>query len=369
LRLVRWRVALLLVNGVSMDRIPGRLALLIVVALSLISRPVLTSAQATPGSQASPVAGSNVALESAVTWLQSQQADDGGWVGFSGTSDVGLTIDAVLALVAASYRGVSVDMTAATGFLVANGTDYAEAGTGQAAKLILVAAALNLDPRSFEGEDLIEVMKDGYDSNTNFYGAGLYDHALVVIALVAAGEELPEDAIDPFDDRQLEDGSWAFDGTEIVGNGDTNTTAIAIQALAAAGATEGDLIMHALEYLAESALPQGYPFQRIAGATADANSTALVVQGLIAAGEDPAAQEWQNLTGSLLAFKNESGSFSYQLDPRDENLYATVQAIPAIAGLALPFTVTGEATAETMPTCTAEQLATPEAERDLPCAA
>ena len=352
-----------------MDRMWGRIALLMAFALSLTLVPNLTAAQATPGPQESPAADATAALENAVTWLQSQQAADGGWVGFSGTSDVGLTIDAALALVAASIRGVEVDLTAATSFIVANGVDYAESGTGQSAKLAIAAVALGLDPKNFEGMDLIEEMKDGYDSNTNFYGAGPYDHALVIIALVATGEELPEGAIEAFDARQLEEGSWAFDGTLIAGNGDTNTTAIVLQALVAAGATGGDLILHGVEYLAGEALPNGFAFQRGPGAAADANSTSLAIQGLIAVGEDPSAQGWQNVEGSLLAFQNESGSFSYQLDPRDENLYATVQAIPAIAGLALPYNVTRQATPEALPTCTGEQRATPEAASDLPCAA
>ena len=352
-----------------MKRYWARLALLVVLMLSLVSFPVQTLAQATPEGQPSPAADVNAALESAVAWLQGQQGDDGGWVGFSGTSDVGVTIDALLALVAASNRGISVDLTSATEFLTANGVEFAEAGTGQAAKLVIAAVTLGLDPANFSGANLIEEMTDGFDSNTDMYGAGLYDHALVVIAMVAAGVELPESAIPAFEERQLEDGSWAFDGTKIVGNGDTNTTAIALQALAAAGATEGDLIMHGVEYLAASALPNGFAFQTGPGALADANSTALVVQGLIAAGEDPTAQQWQNVAGLLLAFQNESGSFSYQLDPRDENLFATVQAIPAIAGLALPYNMASGATAVALPTCTVEQLATPEADADRQCAA
>lgn len=349
--------------------VPARLALLLAFAFSLVSSPAFARAQATPEGQASPVAGQAAAIESAVTWLQAQQAADGGWVGFTGTSDPGVTIDAVLALISASYRGVAVDLTAATEYLTANGGAYAESGTGAAAKATLVAVALGIDPRDFAGEDQIEELHDGFANATDLYGLGLYDHALVILAMAAAGEAIPEDAIVEIGERQLEDGSWAFDGTEIVGNGDTNTTAIVIQALVAAGATEGDLIMHALEYLSESALPQGFPFQRVAGAMADANSTALVVQALIAAGEDPASQEWQNVAGALLAFQNESGSFSYLLDPRDDNLFATVQALPAIAGLALPFYVVREATAVAAPTCTAEQLATPAATSDLPCAA
>jgi hypothetical protein len=68
-----------------------------------------------------------------------------------------------------------------------------------------------------------------------------------------------------------------------------------------------------------------------------------------------------------MAFQNESGSFSYVLDPKDENLFATVQAIPALA--AQPFPIMPKVqTPNTQATCTPEEVSgTPAV--DLPCAA
>lgn len=347
----------------------AQVALLFVLALSLVTLPARALAQATPEVEASPATSTQEALGAGVTWLQAQQAADGSWLGFSGTPDAGVTIDAFLALVAASNSGVAVDLAAATEFITANGIAYAETGTGQAAKVVMAAVAIGLDPRAFGGVDLIEEMKDGFNSQTDFYGLSLYDHALYILAMAAAGEVVPDDAITVVAERQLEDGSWAFDGTKIVGNGDSNTTAIVIQALVAVGATEGDQIMHGLEYLAGIALPGGFSFQPGPGAEPDANSTALVVQALIAAGEDPAAQQWLNVAGSLQAFQNESGSFSYQLEPRDDNLFASVQVIPAMTGQALPISASGESTPVALPTCTADQLASPPVDAELPCAA
>jgi hypothetical protein len=34
-------------------------------------------------------------------------------------------------------------------------------------------------------------------------------------------------------------------------------------------------------------------------------------------------------------FQNENGSFSWLLDPRDENVFSTVEAIPALAAVAV----------------------------------
>jgi hypothetical protein len=168
------------------------------------------------------------------------------------------------------------------------------------------------------------------------YGTGLYDTALVSLALGAVKNDPPGTVLASIKKRQMADGSWAFDGTTASGNGDTNTTALLIQALVATKHTEGDLILHGVEYLQRSQLANGFSFQPGPGATPDANSTALVVQALIAAGEDPTAQEWQNVYGALLAFQTPSGAFSYQLDPLEDNLFATVQVLPALAKLAFP---------------------------------
>jgi hypothetical protein len=339
------------------------LATLVVALLALA--PAAAFAQATPATPAD----ASVALSRSVDWLVSQQGADGAWIGFSGDSDPGVTIDAVIALAAARNAGIEVDLASATAYLAANGKAYANLGTGQAAKLVLGAVALGQDPTTFAGLDSEELMLSGFDEETNMYGTGIYDTALGSLALAAIRKDPREVVKEAIADRQIVDGSWAFDGTRTEGNGDSNTTAVVIQALVAIDHTEGDLIPRGIEYLRQSQLPQGFPFQPGPGAIPDANSTALVIQALIAAGEDPAAQEWQNVAGSLLAFQNENGSFSYQLEQRDDNLISTVQAIPAIAAQALPV-LGSPATPAALPTCTPEQLqATPPADADLPCAA
>jgi hypothetical protein len=298
----------------------------------LIAAPVSALAQATP----SPVANPTDALRRGTDWLVSQQGDDGAWVGFNGTSDPGVTIDAVIALAAARNAGIEVDLTSAVAYLEANGKEYARDGAGQAAKLALAAAAVGEDPTTFAGIDSIEQALKGYNPNSDMYGTGLYDTALVALALGTVGKDLPGIALKAIGDKQMGDGSWAFDGTTTAGNGDTNTTAILIQALVAIKHTEGDLILHGVEYLQRSQLAQGFAFQPGPGAIPDANSTGIVVQALFAAGQDPTAQEWQNVYGSLLAFQTPNGGFSYQLDPLEDNLFATVQVLPALAKLPFP---------------------------------
>ena len=190
-------------------------------------------------------------------WLISQQGDDGAWVGFNGASDPGVTIDAVIALAAARNEGIEVDLTKAVAYLEANGKVYARTGTGQAAKLALAAAATGQDPTTFAGIDSIGQALKGYNPNTDMYGTGLYDTALVMLALGTVGKEPPGVVLKSIDGKQMGDGSWSFDGTTGAGNGDTNTTAMLIQALVAVKHTEGDLILHGIEYLQRIAAGAG----------------------------------------------------------------------------------------------------------------
>jgi LPXTG-motif cell wall-anchored protein len=67
----------------------------------------------------------------------------------------------------------------------------------------------------------------------------------------------------------------------------------------------------------------------------------VVIQAIIAAGQDPAGEEWASGEGSsplaaLEALQNDSGAFAWQAAMPDDNLLATVQALPAIGGKAFP---------------------------------
>jgi len=61
-----------------------------------------------------------------------------------------------------------------------------------------------------------------------------------------------------------------------------------------------------------------------------------VMQALIAAGEDPSSQGWGNAMAALLRFQTSGGGFRYLGGDTEPNLFATVQAMPAVAGLPLP---------------------------------
>jgi hypothetical protein len=285
--------------------------------------------------QGTPTAGSGVA--SAAAWLRAQQAEDGGFLGFSGESDAGMTADAVIALAAAGNVGVAVDLSKAVQFLATSALVYAQTGPGQAAKLVLAIDAAGGDPTDVEGVNPLSIIEVSAAGDTGMVGFGPFDHAYGVLALVATDSEVPAKAIDVFRSTQIEDGSWAYDGTMTAGAGDTNTTAFVIQALVAAGQGDDPMVAKALDYLKSTQTESGgFPYQPGQTPNGDANSTAVVVQAILAAGQDPTSADWKNAAAALAAFQNPSGAFRYTDDEPDDNLFATLQALPAIAGQPYP---------------------------------
>jgi hypothetical protein len=143
--------------------------------------------------------------------------------------------------------------------------------------------------------------------------------------------------LEPLHTAQGEDGGWAFDGSTAPGAADSNTTALVIQALAAAGYGDDPMVDRGLAFLSTLLAPDGgFAYGPADPLVADANSTALVLQALIAAGEDPTTPEWGNAPLALARFQTPSGGLRYMAADEEPNLLATVQAIPAMEGLSLP---------------------------------
>lgn len=290
---------------------------------------------------ASPSPASTGGLESATAWLLEQQLEDGAFAGFSGEADAGTTVDALLALVAARDAGVDTGTAIedALGYLASDDVAlvYEQIGVGQAAKLALALIAAGEDPTDFAQTSPMLIVDHGQDADTGVYGSQLYDHAYAILALVAHGEEVPASALDALTDTQAANGGWAFDGSADEANADSNTTAMLVQALVASGNEDHPTMDAALEFLASTVSEAGAAYAT--GAEADGNSTALVLQAMIAVGGETAVLE-----SALASFQNESGAYFYQEADTSDNLFTTVQAMPATAGVTLPY-VPAEATA------------------------
>jgi hypothetical protein len=302
----------------------------------------------------------------ALDYLKSQQNADGGFgSGFSPDSTIGSTADVVLAIVAAGgdpasfHQGGNTPLT----YLAANAA--AAATGGDLAKLILAAVAAGENPRQLGAVDSVAGLEGmiGAEGKIGTETDTFVGHCLAVLALTGARRPLPAAAADYIVAAQQDNGAWAWDGSSATAP-DTNTTAFAVQALiAAGGAADSEAVTDALAYYHGIQNDDGgWPYQSPSdfGTATDANSTAVTIQAILAAGRDAAGPDWTTAGGNapisaLEALQNESGAFAWQAAVPDDNLLATVQALPALAGKAFPFTTmdVGEAAA-TAPTTVPE---------------
>jgi len=273
-------------------------------------------------------------LDRAVSWLENQQQADGGFSnGFTPESDIGTTADAILAFV---FAGEDPALLKKEGqspidFLQARVQAGDVQGAGVAAKIVLALNAVGLDPQDFAGQALVEAVLKDLDPATGLFGFGPFDSALAISALIAVEADLPEGAVDGLISTRLEDGSFSFSADPEQITGDSNTTALAVQALIAAGAK--DEIGSSLDYFRSTQNEDsGWTYQKPSeyGEETDVNSTALVIQALDAAGED--LEEWGDPMAALASLQLENGAFGLNATFPDANILATIQAIPTLAG-------------------------------------
>jgi len=302
---------------------------LVVAAVLAAAVPALASADAT----------------AALGYLQTQQNADGGFgSGFSPDSSLSSTADAVLAIVAAGGDLASFDKGGNTPLAYLAAQAPSAVTGGDLAKLILAATAAGENPRQLGGVDSVAKLEALIGANGRIGAATdtFFGHCLAVLALQSAERPIPPAAVGLIKSTQQDGGGWAWDGSAATA-ADTNTTAVAVQALAAAGEAPSP-IAQALSYYHNIQNDDGgWPYQSPSsfGTATDANSTAVTIQAILAAGQDPAGAEWTTATGqtpvtALEALQNPSGAFAWQATARDDNLLATVQALPALAGKPFP---------------------------------
>jgi hypothetical protein len=295
--------------------------------------------------------------QAALDYVATQQNPDGGFgSGFSPDSSAASTADAVLAIAAVNGDIGAFDQGGNTPMTYLAAAAPSITTGGDLAKVIMAAIAVGENPRALGGVDAVSKLESmtGPDGRIGGDMDTFFAHLLAVTALVSAQRPVPPEAIALIVDGQQETGAWAWDGTDATA-ADTNTTALAVQALVAAGEpASGDAVAGAMDYYRSIQNDDGgWPYQNPSdfGTDTDANSTAVTIQALTAAGFDPASAEWSKDGASpmtaLEAFQNPSGAFAWQAAMPDDNLLATIQALPAIAGKAFPFATmdVGEATA------------------------
>ncbi|MCS7260138.1 MAG: hypothetical protein NZ765_05065 [Anaerolineae bacterium] len=286
-----------------------------------------------------------VAVYRGLEWLRGRQdANTGGY----GTPND--TIEALYAVTANHYdpaawrRGADKPSLLAAGIGAAATLSQQHGGGAGKASTALAAV------RGCRPVTMRDIMSY-YDATTGRFNPNDGYHAWAMIGLRALSQTVPYTAVQALKNAQKPDGGWAF-GTWS-NTSDTNATALAIQALIAAGEpVTSTAVVSGLNYLDNAQKTDGgFPYdpQSPWGTDSDTNSTAYVVQALVAAGEDPTKGRWKEgdnhplsyLVGMQLA----NGAFEWQKN-QGANQLATQQAIPALLYRPFPF---AQATLERCP--------------------
>lgn len=211
-------------------------------------------------------------------------------------------------------------------------------------RTILAALAGKKNPRSFGDKDLVSLLlttsqngQIGDPSLTN-------DDIFGILALLASGvpatDPVVASSLTTLANSQRASGgfSWSTSG----GNGDSNNTATAIQALQLAksrGWTGNYNLDAAVNYLKSTQNTDG-GFSYLPGQTSDAASTSWAINGIVATGQNPAdwVKEGNTPYSYLLSLQANNGGIRWTTNETPDILTTAYAAI-ALAGKALPVAI------------------------------
>jgi len=331
--------------------------------------PVASAAGAGPGSRATGAASETPAGAGA-GWIARDMSARGALVDAeSHQPSAGDTANAILALVAAGEGANQVK--AATNWLEHNFASYVSSSgvdnPGRLGLVILAAVAAGADPVHFGGQaksdDLVARLENTEQlrgSSAGAFGTGTslnaFYESLALLALAAVKDTGHETRLAAayLASLQCADGGWEYSRVTTTtactrpnpknyASPDTNTTALAVMAVAA---VDGRFPYSAVSFFKNSQETNGsFGFFGVAGdgQQGDPDSTAYVIQALIALraindkqfmrkGATP-EQALERFQYGCKAPLSERGEFSYFGSPSQ---LATLQAVPAAAGVALP---------------------------------
>ncbi len=295
-----------------------------VIGVLLIATPMLT------GGARARASGDGSAA--AVSWLRGAQNGDGGF-GFARgeTSSPAMTGWAALGLEAAGVNPLDVDRGDATPITYLAGTAGEISTTGDIERTILLLRGAGLDPRRFQGHDLVRrlLARRGGDGS---WAQQVNPTAFGILALSAAGSASGNARSAAWlRDNQNQDGGWGFAAKAA---SDPDSTGAALQALAASGSRAGT--SRGVNYL-RGVQRSGGGFA-LAGGPVNAQSTAWAAQGLASAGLSPASVRsgGRSPLDYLASAQARDGHYRYSSATDQTPVWVTGQALLAVSGRPFP---------------------------------
>jgi hypothetical protein len=363
----------------------SRLLRRVALPLTVLAFTGYTALAPAPAFAAAPTAVDSA--QAASGWLAGQMVDGNRLQNF-GLDDAGLTIDAMVGFASA---GVEKDRVAAALTWLSDPavlSDYMLQFTSinhasQTAKVIFGIQVAGGDPTKVNGTDLVAILNGmlvtsgpttGLFQNSTPAGPGEADstnafgQSLAILALARTPGGAPASAVDFLVSTQCDSGGFPITLTDppATCQGDPDGTAMAVQALLAAG--HGDDAKEAVAWLVKQVDPvTGGVKPGFQGGTFNTNSTGLVAEALRAFGDDAPADKASAFIERLQIgcagdSANRGGIAYIPTDPADPdntgfNLStaprATAQAILGLTGVALgKITIDGAKPGATPLNCT-----------------
>ncbi len=282
-----------------------------------------------------PDAPQLLAAQAGLNWLKTQQSPVDGGFGSSSTSVEGLLAVGSNGGMASDWSTAPAAPTLMSYFLGKSG-EYTQYGASNAGKLAVGMAAAGVClPHGTKSP------ADFYDPTTGIYEAGAGLQAWAMLGTAALSETLPISAVNYLKGLQQPDGGWEWMPGGFGQGTDTNSTALALQVLIAAGESPTSAaVINGLQYLRDTQNTDGgFPYDADSswGTDSDTDSTAYVVQAIYAAGQDPTT--WvigaAHPISYLLNMQLSDGSFEF-MPGFGADLRATEQSISALLGRSYP---------------------------------
>lgn len=274
-----------------------------------------------------------------LAWLKTQQHADGSFVDEvnvpSPANGWFFTVDALLAILSAGQdpstysQGGNTPITFLEKQVPENFYGLNNAGYALLASTMMEKQGYG----PFSKRDaLVSFINSHYDPQVGHYGGehGIYGrnphiHAYAVMGL-ASIEPVPRQAVTYIETTQKDDGGWGWTRSP----SDVESTALAVQALVAAGGAKQEVLDKAHAYLLSQQNPDGgypvhkggeYPFR------SETRYTAFAVQALLALGAD---SELDAPLRFLRSLQEPNGAFRYAPGGSDGDGYSTIAAVPAL---------------------------------------